>query len=391
MTACVYRHRPAEWDGRMLRLLVTAVITTMMGLPTARAQAPQDTCDGQTLADRSARCDQGDPAACLQLGLSYAGGQCVAVDTARAAELFGRACEGGNGEACERLGVARTRGLELDRGPSAAQLFKQACDSGRPSACGRLKRICAEEASDRTARDTACPEPAQASLPTAPSHQPVVQVAPPRSSREADTIDPSANWTPRDGAVSGGFLGLELGAVSVSDRLETRTGLSGRVTYALRLGIAFVDQLIVQGAFGGFTFNDAHAFSTDVVDCQGSDPDTAVCDDDPHEAASTTTTTYLTAEAGYQYRLRSSWASLVPGVVLGYLGNTSEIVRGIMRCVDCPGEAVEGVDLSGGYLAPFVRFTFGGSGTFAISVRSQWALAGDLGHMLVFGLDVGEP
>lgn len=311
MIACVNNHRPAEWvDHGQLLVLVIAVISSIVGPPMARAQAPQDACDSQALADRSARCDQGDSAACLQLG---------------------------------------------------------------------------------PARDAACPEPAQAPEPTAPARRPVVQVAPPVSSHEADTIDPAANWTPRDGGVSGGFLGLELGAVSVRDRLEAHTGLSGRVTYALRLGIAFVDQLIVQGAFGGFTFNDAHAFSTEVVDCQGSDPDTAVCDDDPHEAESTTTTMYLTVEAGYQYRLRWSWASLVPGLLLGYLGHTSEIVRGIMRCVDCPGEAVEGVDLSGGYIAPFVRFTFGGSGTFAISVRSQWALAGDLEHMLVFGLDVGRP
>ena len=64
-------------------------------------------------------------------------------DLARAAELYKKACDGGNATGCYNLGVYYENGaggLPKDLG-QAAELFKKACDQNDQFACERLKDL----------------------------------------------------------------------------------------------------------------------------------------------------------------------------------------------------------------------------------------------------------
>ncbi|MCI6343253.1 MAG: sel1 repeat family protein [Campylobacter sp.] len=57
----------------------------------------------------------------------------------KAAELYKKACDGGNMSGCFNLGImyANGNGVEKDLG-KAAELFKKACDSGNMRGCHNL-------------------------------------------------------------------------------------------------------------------------------------------------------------------------------------------------------------------------------------------------------------
>jgi hypothetical protein len=87
-------------------------------------------------------CDGGERKGCNDLGLMYYCGEGMAKDLNRAAGLFKRACDAGGTGGCLDLGLMYLRGEgvpeDLDR---AANLYKRACDAGAPPGCTDLGRM----------------------------------------------------------------------------------------------------------------------------------------------------------------------------------------------------------------------------------------------------------
>ena len=84
-------------------------------------------------------CDDGDAAACYNLGVLYYNGEGVTQDPARAATLVQQACDGGIVQGCYNAAQAFHAGLgvppDLLR---AAGLYEQACDGGIAQSCYNL-------------------------------------------------------------------------------------------------------------------------------------------------------------------------------------------------------------------------------------------------------------
>ncbi len=87
-------------------------------------------------------CDGGERKGCHDLGLMYFRGEGVAKDLHRAADLYKRACEAGGTGGCLDLGLMYLRGdgvpKDLNR---AADFYKRACDLGSPPGCTDLGRM----------------------------------------------------------------------------------------------------------------------------------------------------------------------------------------------------------------------------------------------------------
>jgi serine/threonine protein kinase len=81
-------------------------------------------------------CDGGNAQACNYLGVEYQRGTAVAKDEARAATLYAQSCEGGVVPACTNLGrfYRDGRGVPKDEA-KARTIFVKACDSGGMVAC----------------------------------------------------------------------------------------------------------------------------------------------------------------------------------------------------------------------------------------------------------------
>lgn len=109
-----------------------------------RPPAPPVGEAGPTLADALQEgCDQGDIAACADLGTRAAQGDGVPQDYARAARLFQHACANGDRGACTDLGILYAVGEGVSKDEIRAQrLFQLACDDGTGDdrACGLLER-----------------------------------------------------------------------------------------------------------------------------------------------------------------------------------------------------------------------------------------------------------
>ncbi len=87
-------------------------------------------------------CDGGERKGCHDLGLMYYNGEGVMQDLNRAAGLYKRACDEGGTGGCLDLGEMYSRGdgvpKDLNR---AADLFKRACDAGGAPGCTDLGRM----------------------------------------------------------------------------------------------------------------------------------------------------------------------------------------------------------------------------------------------------------
>ncbi len=85
-------------------------------------------------------CDAGDLQSCDDLGLRYGGGLGVTRDAARALSFFQRACDGGVMLGCTHSGIFLQRdeeGITQDL-ESALFLFERACDGGEMLGCANL-------------------------------------------------------------------------------------------------------------------------------------------------------------------------------------------------------------------------------------------------------------
>ena len=76
---------------------------------------------------------------CHFLAAAYDKGRGVKEDAAHAAQLYDRACVGGNGSGCNNLGQFHERGRTVARNASrAAELYDRTCQLGNPSGCDNL-------------------------------------------------------------------------------------------------------------------------------------------------------------------------------------------------------------------------------------------------------------
>ena len=87
-------------------------------------------------------CDGGDMRGCFNLGTMYANGNGVQKDFSKAAQLFKKACDGGSMYGCYNLGVMYAKGSGVEKDFSkAAELLKKACDGGETNGCRGLDII----------------------------------------------------------------------------------------------------------------------------------------------------------------------------------------------------------------------------------------------------------
>ena len=81
-------------------------------------------------------CSQGEPKGCTQLGLMNIQGDGIPLDKAKAAALYERACTGKIGSGCFNLGAMYEKGNGVPASlEKAAELYKRACDAGSAGGC----------------------------------------------------------------------------------------------------------------------------------------------------------------------------------------------------------------------------------------------------------------
>lgn len=96
--------------------------------------------------DLDASCQEGDAAACNELGYRVQQGQYVLADWRRASDLFTQACDEGEAEGCVRLARLHLHARAQSRGVShdsmiAETLLEQGCDGGELSGCTDLAEL----------------------------------------------------------------------------------------------------------------------------------------------------------------------------------------------------------------------------------------------------------
>jgi hypothetical protein len=196
--------------------------------------------------------------------------------------------------------------------------------------------------------------------------------------------------TPRNGTLSGGYVGLDIGMLQPARSTADRVGISLGLAEGVRFGLEFWDTLLIGiGAFATQPGDDRPT-SEAVVDCTTDVVGISTCDTEPHSVGSGIVGGGFTVETGIQRRFRPSLGvSLSPGAMLGYVAEIGALKRG----VDCDGcNAVElDASVSGGYVAPFFRVTFSQLGTYAAVVRSAWFFSGDMQHMTTLGFELFAP
>jgi len=85
------------------------------------------------------KCNGGDLEACFRLGVMYAEGTGVSPDPPRATALFRQACSGGTLAACNYLALALAEGMGVERQPQqAVEVYQKSCDGGYKTACRNL-------------------------------------------------------------------------------------------------------------------------------------------------------------------------------------------------------------------------------------------------------------
>lgn len=94
-------------------------------------------CDDLEVCERE--CDGGSSDRCRRLGVTYEFGRGVAVDGARATQLYEKSCGMGNGDGC----LAAGRMYEFHHGVAkddvrAVWFYVRSCDLGDPAGCANL-------------------------------------------------------------------------------------------------------------------------------------------------------------------------------------------------------------------------------------------------------------
>jgi hypothetical protein len=191
--------------------------------------------------------------------------------------------------------------------------------------------------------------------------------------------------TPRDGTVSGGYIGLDIGLITLKDSAKQRVQAGSGPAAQFRLGIEFWDVLLAGIGIGFGRPNDHASYTEQVVDCEYS-----ICDSTPHAQGSVVKAPFFNLEVGAQHRFRPfANGSLSTGIALGQSFGLGGMVREV-NCSGCASHDLDGSS-SGTYLAPFFRITFGRLGIGGVIVRSMWYVTGDLQQITTVGGELGLP
>lgn len=107
------------------------------GKCTKAADAPAYQCKTSDAKECQTQCDKNHAGSCGALGVMYATGDGMARDASRAAQLFEKACGGGDVPSCVNRGhmLADGSGVTKDEA-KAAELFEKACTDGSAEGCG---------------------------------------------------------------------------------------------------------------------------------------------------------------------------------------------------------------------------------------------------------------
>jgi hypothetical protein len=193
--------------------------------------------------------------------------------------------------------------------------------------------------------------------------------------------------TRRVGVLTGGYFALEVGFSSLRPPVADRIGADTGTAVRMRIGFELWDHVVLGAGFGFLDFGDLHPTSEQVVDCVRDQRGNETCDATPHSESSSITGAVAVLEAGYQYRFRPSRStSLVPVLYAGYQFS-KPLERGV-GCQGCPSTSLD-ASARGAYLAPFLRVTF--LNIFAVFVRSDWYVTGDLVQQSSLGFEIGLP
>ena len=128
----------------MKRILVLLVVLFSIGfskdITTELGKEAYNKGDYQKAAELWQKaCDGGDAEGCSNLGLLYKNGQGVKQDYQKAAQLYQKACDSGEAKGCFNLG-----GLYDEDGQSfstAKQYYGKACDLGLQLGCDNYKKL----------------------------------------------------------------------------------------------------------------------------------------------------------------------------------------------------------------------------------------------------------
>jgi TPR repeat protein len=129
----------ASWPPRIavavVLLIVAIIVDTSHNRPVKVAE--------QSNAERNKRaCDGGNAQGCNELGLMCVKGDGVPKDTTEALALFTKACDGGYAAGCFNLGVMYGESVGVSRDSAkAVALFTRACDGGYVRGCFNLAII----------------------------------------------------------------------------------------------------------------------------------------------------------------------------------------------------------------------------------------------------------
>jgi hypothetical protein len=189
--------------------------------------------------------------------------------------------------------------------------------------------------------------------------------------------------------LTGGFIGLDAGLLALQQSARRREGLGLGFAGNLRGGFTFWGALNVNLGVGVLIPSDERPFSEMVVSCSSVGGALVDCEDDPHSLDSTVGGGVLNVEAGYEVRI-SPWLypDFVPQLYAGYQANIATLERSV-SCSGCSDGDQLDVATSGLYVAPALRITLDSERLWAIGVRSQWFVTGDVKQMTLLGVEFG--
>ena len=130
----------------MKRILVLLVVLFSIGFSkdlTESGKEAYDKGDYQKAAQLFQKaCDGGEAKGCFYLGFLYQNGQGVRQDYQKAAQLYQKACDSGQAVGCSNLGVSYQNGQGVKQNFSTAkQYFGKACDLGLQLGCDDYKKL----------------------------------------------------------------------------------------------------------------------------------------------------------------------------------------------------------------------------------------------------------
>ncbi len=138
---------------------------------------PAKTCAGGNVKDCRARCDGGEGEACYRLGWFYEEGEVFDGNMKKAVKLYDRACDANWAVACRALGILYWQGEDVERNAKkAVAYYQKACGLGLPEACPTLTEVAI--AQGKKPSEVTLPK---ANLPNAPDQPDAPQVKGPQA------------------------------------------------------------------------------------------------------------------------------------------------------------------------------------------------------------------